>query len=85
MTKESISALAGWKRSEADHGIMLALQLVASPRHFRERDFELVQVTLNDRQLRSLTRDLIRASRARGLDLGAAPPWWKFWRSRQII
>jgi hypothetical protein len=31
-------------------------------------------MALNDRQLRSLARDLARAARSRGLDLRARPP-----------
>ncbi|PAX06326.1 hypothetical protein [Sphingomonas lenta] len=83
MAKQSIGALAGWKRSEVEHGVVLALQLVRSADAYRERDFDVVEVTMNDRQLRSLARDLIRAAHARGLDLHARPAWWRFWRRRR--
>lgn len=70
-------ALGGWKRSPSEHGIRLTLQVAPSVEEFHERRFGHVEIALNDRQLRSLTRDLMRASRERDLTLFARRPWWR--------
>ena len=70
-------ALGGWKRTTSEHGIRLTLQVAPSVEEFRARQFGHVEIALNDRQLRSLTRDLVRASRERDLELFAARPWWR--------
>ncbi|WEK46183.1 MAG: hypothetical protein P0Y56_14360 [Candidatus Andeanibacterium colombiense] len=62
-------ALAGWKRTTSGHGILLTLQVAKSVAAFNAKEFDSVELALNDRQLRSLARDLERAARSRGLDL----------------
>jgi hypothetical protein len=64
-------ALAGWKRRPTEHGFLMTLQVAASTEAYRARDFDVVEVALNDRQLRSLARDLHRAAQARGIELSA--------------
>ena len=45
-----------------------------------------VTMALNDRQLRSLARDLARAARSRGLDLRSRPPVHKrVWRGLKAL
>lgn len=83
MSKPSARALAGWKRIHGEHGIVLTLQLVDSVEQYQARDFERVEVALNDRQLRSLARDLARAARTRGVELYPKRPWWRFWERRR--
>ena len=73
-------ALVGWKREETQHGILMTLQLIRDAEGYRDRRFDRVLIVLSDRQLRSLARDLTRASAARGMDLFAPRPWWRFWR-----
>lgn len=65
------AALIGWKRSLSDHGIILSLQLASSREDAQNREFDSVSLALNDRQLRSLARDLQRAADERGLKLWA--------------
>lgn len=79
MSESSPRAVAGWSRHHGEHGIMLRMQLVDSVAGHRRREFEKVDLVLNDRQLRSLARDLARAAEARGLDLRAKRRWWRLW------
>jgi len=77
-------ALVGWARQSSRHGIVMTLQVVHSAADYRDHRYHKVSVALNDRQLRSLARDLARAARARGLSLRSKPPWrtrvWLFLR-----
>lgn len=73
-------ALAGWKRSVTDHGVVVTVQVATTPERFQARDFDEVQLALNDRQLRSFARDLARAARERGMELAAPRRWWSFAR-----
>ncbi|MBO9603697.1 MAG: hypothetical protein J7496_14435 [Novosphingobium sp.] len=73
-------ALAGWRRTPSGHGIVLTLQVAESVAAFERKEFDRVELALNDRQLRSLARDLERAARSRGMDLRA--PRAKSWLSR---
>jgi hypothetical protein len=74
---DDAALLVGWRRTPARSGIVLSLQLVRSVADFREHRFERLAIALNDRQLRSLARDLQRAAAARGLDLFAQPTGWR--------
>lgn len=62
-------ALIGWKRRNARHGVVLTLQVVENAPQFRDHQYHRVVMALNDRQLRSMARDLARAAEARGIDL----------------
>lgn len=62
-------ALVGWKREPAEHGIRLTLQVANSVGEYQEQRYKLVELALNDRQLRSLARDLTRAAGGRGMTL----------------
>lgn len=73
-------AVVGWKREQSRHGIVLTLQLIADRDAYRERRFDQMSIVLSDRQLRSLARDLIRASAARGMEVFAPRRWWRFGR-----
>jgi hypothetical protein len=75
----SQGALVGWKRQPTEHGCVLTIQLAASSRDFNDRNFDVVHLSMNERQLRSLARDLARAADDRGLLLWARPRRWKFW------
>jgi hypothetical protein len=72
-------AVVGWKREERRHGIVLTLQLVGDRDSYHDRRLDRVPLVLNDRQLRSLARDLARASEERGMELFARKRWWRFW------
>jgi len=67
-------ALVGWARQSSRHGVILTLQLVHNATDYRDHRFHKIAVALNERQLRSLARDLARAARARGISLNAKPP-----------
>ena len=66
-------ALAGWQRDMTHFGCVLTLQVAQSQSEFDEGEFQRVIVALNDRQLRSLARDLERAATTRGLKLWGKP------------
>jgi hypothetical protein len=76
MITVATGALAGWKHRETPSGLVLTLQIAADAEAFQQRRFKVVQVALNDRQLRSLTRDLARMTMRRGMDLFARPSLW---------
>ena len=84
IAKVITGALAGWKRQSSRHGILLTLQVASTISHHVQRDFAVVNLALNDRQLRSLARDLARASRERGLELFARPSWHQRWLRRLL-
>jgi len=65
--------LVGWKRIDAAHGCVLVLQIAAERSQFYDGKAQQVSVVLNDRQLRSFTRDLQRAATKRNLQLWAKP------------
>jgi hypothetical protein len=67
-------ALIGWERRRSRHGVVMTLQIVENAVQYQDHRYHHVTMALNDRQLRSLARDLARAARSRGLDLRARPP-----------
>lgn len=73
-------ALAGWSRHETRHGIVMTLQIATSAEAFHQRQFDEVNVVLNERQLRSFARDLARSAKTRGIELTAKRSWWKLGR-----
>lgn len=77
-------ALAGWKRTRTTSGIVLSFQVAASVEDLHQRRLSRVDLALNDRQLRSLARDLIRAAEQRDLDIFARPRWWTRLFSRRV-
>lgn len=68
-------ALIGWERQRSRHGMILTVQLVENAAQYQDHQYHRVTMALNDRQLRSLARDLARAAQARGLDLRSQLPW----------
>jgi len=65
--------LVGWKRTDATHGCVIILQIATERSQFYDGKAQQVSVVLNDRQLRSFTRDLQRAATKRKLQLWARP------------
>jgi hypothetical protein len=65
-------ALAGWNRTMTTYGCVLTLQVGETEEQFETHDYQRVLVALNDRQLRSLARDLQRAAEFRGIKLWAS-------------
>ena len=76
---EAPAILVGWKRDRTRHGFVVTLQLARSAEDVRRQDYERVSLVVNDRQLRSLTRDLVRALDDRGLDTFHRPTGWRRW------
>lgn len=62
-------ALAGWRRRQMESGVVLRLQISTTVDDYRNKSFQHCNVALNDRQLRSLARDLARAAEERGIQL----------------
>jgi len=73
-------ALVGWKRTPSKYGIVLTLQVVDGVEQYKRAEYDKVEVALNDRQLRSLARDLSRAAGERGIPLDSKRPWWRLRR-----
>lgn len=71
-------AVVGWKREETQHGIVVTLQLIGDATAYHEGRVDRVPIVLSNRQLRSLARDLARASRQRGMEVFAPRRWWQF-------
>ena len=69
-------ALAGWRRTRARHGIVLSLQVATSADDRVQERLGRVDLALNERQLRSLARDLVRAAEERDIQVFARKPWW---------
>lgn len=67
--------LAGWKRRDTSHGLVLTLEVIDAAEATNPTDFAKVVVALGDEQLCALTRDLARAAKTRNL------PIWKSRRS----
>jgi beta-xylosidase len=79
MMTDAPAILVGWKRDRTPHGYVVTLQLAGSAEDVRRQDYERVSLVVNDRQLRSLTRDLVRALDDRGLDAFHRPTGWRRW------
>lgn len=71
-SKSIVGALVGWKREPSQHGMIISLQVLNPDTGVEEKKFQRVSLALNDRQLRSLARDLQRAADERGLSLWGA-------------
>ncbi len=71
-----VGALLGWKRDPSENGTVITLQVLALDPAEGRKPVD-VSVALNDRQIRSLARDLQRAADARGITLWARPKWWR--------
>jgi hypothetical protein len=70
---ELTGALIGWERRTSSHGVTVTMQIVENAKQYQDRRYHRVTMALNDRQLRSLARDLARAALSRGLDLRSRP------------
>lgn len=82
MLSEMAGGLVGWRRNQVPGGTVLTLQVATSTQAFHDDDYTRVYLALNDRQLRSLARDLYRATEAKGIPLFAPRRWWRFWSRR---
>jgi len=80
-------ALIGWARHSSRHGVVMTLQIVQNAAEYQDHRYHRVSMALNDRQLRSLARDLARAARGRGISLRSKPPLRKrIWqRLRRLV
>ena len=84
MDKEHlIGALLGWKRTRSLHGIVLTMQIAEVGAPIPDGNLDKVSVSMNDRQLRSLARDLERAAFERGIQLRAPAKRFAFFRRRE--
>ena len=78
MTKTVRGTVVDWKVKASRSGIILSAQVPRSVEEFLAGDETLVQMGLNDHQLKSLIIDLVRASLVRGIVFGSPKKWWKF-------
>lgn len=74
MSPDLISGgLIGWRRKETAHGCVITLQIATEREAFYNGGAQNVSIALNDRQIRSLTRDLQRLAEHRNIQLWAKP------------
>ncbi|HKR91643.1 hypothetical protein [Novosphingobium sp.] len=79
-------ALVGWRREATQNGVMVRIKLVRSLEDYRAERCDRIDISLNVRQLRSFTRDLIRASREQEIQLEAVPRrYLLFGRVRRLV
>jgi uncharacterized Ntn-hydrolase superfamily protein len=71
-----VGALVGWKRQGSENGTVITLK-VQTVGMTSDRQYVDVAIALNDRQIRSLTRDMQRAAAGRGITLWSQPKWWR--------
>lgn len=71
-----VGALLGWKRQPSENGIVITLQVLTVD-SAEDRQHVDVSLALNERQIRSLARDMQRAANARGIRLWSRPKWWQ--------
>jgi hypothetical protein len=57
--------------------MVITLQVLTPEPNSKDRQRLAVSLALNDRQIRSLARDLQRAAAERGMTLWAKPKWWQ--------
>jgi hypothetical protein len=69
-------ALAGWRQSPSEHGTVLRLQVARTVDDARNKSFDKVEIALNERQLRSFTRDLVRVAAERDIRLFSRRSLW---------
>ena len=71
MASTIMGLLAGWKRRDASHGVVVTLQFVDGTQSTDVPAFSKIVLAIGDEQLCSLTRDLARAARERDLKVWA--------------
>lgn len=71
MPAVTMGLLAGWKRRDTSHGLVLTLQFADGTQPTDEADLSEIVLALGDEQLCSLTRDLARAAHDRHLKIWA--------------
>lgn len=69
MATKAVGLLAGWKQREAEHCLVLTLQILESEQAADDRELGKAMLAVSDRQLCSLIRDLSRTATARNLDI----------------
>ena len=75
MTTKAVGLLAGWKRRETEHCVVLTLQLIESELAPGKPELGRVMLAVSDGQLCSLARDLTRAAEKRGLEVQPKGPF----------
>jgi hypothetical protein len=68
-----MGALAGWRRQMTPTGCVFKLEITEHADPGEEDDFRHVDIILDDKQIGSLARDLLRAADRRGIDLWPKP------------
>jgi hypothetical protein len=69
MATLAMGLLAGWKRKSAEHYIVLSIQVLESGGGLNQPEVGKVVIAISDQQLCSLSRDLVRAAKERGLEV----------------
>jgi hypothetical protein len=67
MTMKAAGLLAGWKRRDAEHCLVVTMQIIEGGQSHDQREFGRLSLGISDDQLCSLARDLSRAASERGL------------------
>lgn len=72
-TGSIVGALAGWRRQMTPRGCIFKLEITDSAAPCDEGDFHHVEIVLDDQQIGSFARDLLRTADRRGIDLWPRP------------
>lgn len=73
----TVGALKGWERTPSEHGTIITLWILTPEAAQSDNEADKVSMALNDRQIRSLARDLARAASDRSITLQADTRWWR--------
>lgn len=65
--------LLDWTHRQSDHGVVLSARIAGAGAS------ACVHMALDDRQLRALTIDLVRAAMVRGIAFEGRRKWWRVW------
>lgn len=76
---ETDGMLVDWNHQQSDRGIILSARVLGTDRNHESRFGALLRLTLNDRQLRAFTIDLVKASMMRGIRFEKSRRWWRIW------
>ncbi len=69
MATKAVGLLAGWRQREAEHCLVLTLQILESEQAAEDKEFGKAMLAVSDGQLCSLIRDLSRTAVSRNLEI----------------
>lgn len=68
-----------WSHRHSAQGLILSARIADMDRSRGAESSACVHMALDDRQLRALTIDLVKASMMRGIEFKRSRKWWQVW------